>query len=206
MSSMTAQLAVGTPDRYHGGIRPTHVAWLSENDRPGWGLEHVWRDIYGDPFGQERAEDEEPLPWTETTTVWLPSAPENILQDGLLLIACHVLWGEEGCRELVEKLGVPELLDFYRLELEKMPPEPLADLRRRAREIDLDYTLVVTVLRGSSVLSQLPVLEDHSMGLEVCTPSYSRLRPRAWGGDLEVTGSLEPPPGAGHRYHALNIH
>jgi hypothetical protein len=32
MSSMTAQIAVGMPNRYHDGIRPTHVLWLREND------------------------------------------------------------------------------------------------------------------------------------------------------------------------------
>ena len=54
MSSMTAQIAVGHPDMYHGGIRPTHVVWLSENDRPGWILEETWRDLYGGQMGSPR--------------------------------------------------------------------------------------------------------------------------------------------------------
>jgi hypothetical protein len=106
---------------------------------------------------------------------------------------------------MVEKLGVPELLDFDRVHIEKLPAQPLAELRRRAMEIELDYKLAVTFLRGSSALSQLPVLEGYSMELEVCTVSYSRLR-GPWGGELEVHGSLDPPPGAGHRYHAVNIY
>src|SRR3954454_16060817 len=144
MGSITGQVQVGHRDPYHGGIYPTHLASLHENERPGWFLEPAWQ-------AREAAEHlradgtREPLNYAVDPVVWIPSAPENILEDGLLLIACHVLWGWERIDQL-EELGVPELLDFSRLELEKMPPEPLAELRKRARTIDLDYKLVVTVL------------------------------------------------------------
>lgn len=66
MASMTAQLVVGTPDRYHGGIYPRQIVWLSENSRPGWVLQpaHVGSsderyDVRGQP----------------ESTVWVPHRP-----------------------------------------------------------------------------------------------------------------------------------
>lgn len=183
------------------GYSPDAPAWLSENDSPG-------RAPYAEPA--QEAEDRETPSWTEERVVWIPSAPEHILEDGVLLIAVHVLWGEEAARDVVEELGVPELLDFDFLELEKMPKDALADLRTRCAEIDLDCKLVVTVLESSSVRGQLSALECYPMEFEVCTVSYSRLRPRRGGGEMRVRGSLtaswrddEPP---GHRYHDVNIH
>src|SRR5688500_16226564 len=89
MSSMTAQLGVGHPDTYHGGIAPTHIVWLSENSRPAWILQSVWRGFTSDP---DDAFDEADGPtWTDERTVWVPSGPESILEDGLLLIATHVV-------------------------------------------------------------------------------------------------------------------
>ena len=57
MSSMTAQIAVGMPDRYHGGIRPTHLIWLRENDIPALTLIEVDEAIY------EHVEPPEKAPW-----------------------------------------------------------------------------------------------------------------------------------------------
>src|SRR3954449_13211907 len=106
MGSITGQILVGHRHAYHGGIYPTHVASLYENDRPGWFLE---------PTGQTREAAErlgpdgtrEPLNYAVDPVVWIPSAPENILEDGLLLIACQVLWGRDQI-DRFEKLDVPE--------------------------------------------------------------------------------------------------
>ena len=88
-----------------------------------------------------------------------------------------------------------------------MPAKPLDELREASKEIDVDYKLVVTVLEGSSLRGQLPILEDYRCELEVCTVTYSRLRRGfAGSGPLEARGSLEPPPGSGHRYYELNIY
>ena len=68
MGTFTAQILVGTPDLYHGGIIPTHYLFLSENDRPAWILE--------DKSGSQNV-------------VWVPTI-EDILEDALLMIAVHV--------------------------------------------------------------------------------------------------------------------
>ena len=34
MATMTAQILVGNPHPYHGGINPTHKIYLSESSRP----------------------------------------------------------------------------------------------------------------------------------------------------------------------------
>lgn len=206
MSSMTAQIAVGQPDRYHGGIRPTHVLWLSENDRPGWILEETWRELYGEPSGALK--DQESPPWTQQSIRWVPSAPEHILEDGILLIAVHVLC-DEAVRELARKQA-PDLLESTWMDLSKLSGDMLAQLREQCLSIELDYKLVVTVLGGSSLEEQLPVLERYPMQVEVCTVTYSTV----WGGfvgpeEAEVRGSLTaswsregPMP---NRYRAVNL-
>src|SRR3954454_19258363 len=89
MGSMTAQLLVGQGHRYHDGIFATHVASLSENSRPSWLLEPTGRSLGGAPMdGVGEGEGPE---WTREPTIWVPSGPENILADGLLLLAVHVL-------------------------------------------------------------------------------------------------------------------
>ena len=204
MSSMTAQLVVGHADMYHGGIRPTHVAWLSENSRPGWVLQPVERDLYGQPTSE--FEDEEPPSWTEDRIVWVPSGPEHVLEDGILLIGVHVL-----CDEAVLELArerVPQLLEGDRQDLTKLPGDAVAELRERLLVSELNYKLLVTVLGGSTLEEQLPVLERYPMEVEVCTVGYSRLR-GTWSSDVQVRGSLTaswssagPTP---HRYRELNL-
>lgn len=202
MASMTAQILVGQPDMYHGGIYPTHVVSLYENSRPGWRLQPTGRDLGGSPVdntGEGRI-------LSIREVVWVPSGPEHILEDALLLVAIHVLWGADRAAPAVDDLGVPELLDEDFVDLTKIPTEALQELRGFVAAIDVDYKLVIAILEGSSVLAQLPVLERYPMQVEVCTVSYSRLRREmANSGPLVACGSLEPPPGADHRYYGLNI-
>ena len=203
---MTAQILVGHTDPYHGGIYPTHMLWLSENSRPAWLLEPTGRAVWGVPVN----ELEESPAWTKERTTWVPSGPDHILEDGILLIAVHVLRDEavlelvgERCPVLTE-LRVP--FQDMPVDLTRLPHDVLAELRHRCAQIDLEYKLVLTVLSESSVEAQLPVLERYPMQLEVCTVGYLR----AWGGfvarsDARVEGSLTPRPGAQHRYRDVNL-
>jgi hypothetical protein len=150
---MTAQLAVGTPHPNHDGIIPTHVAWLSENGRAGWLLEPTARGLWGT--------DES---WTQEEISWVPGGPEHILEDGLLLIAVHVL-------------------------RDKMPVEILVELRERCQHVDMGQKVVVTVLGGSSLEGQLPLLERYPMQVEVCTVTYSRTA-NQWNPARGIRGSL----------------
>ena len=207
MGSMTAQIMVGGSHRYHGSIFPTHTMSLTENSRPGWTLQATGRELSGAPSAGRP--DDNPPSWTVEPTIWVPSAPEQILEDGLLLLHVHVL-RDPAVLELVEK-ELPELAEVrvpFRdpaLDLTELPEAVLAELRDRCRASDTHCKLVVTVLVGSSLLAQLPILERYPFELEVCTVSYSRLTSAFGGPEPEVRGSLEPPPGADHRYYDLNL-
>lgn len=208
MASRTAQILIGHSDMYHGGIYPTHVMYLAENSRPVWLLEPVGRGLAG--TASDQPDDEEVPAWTTEAVAWVPSGPEHILEDGLLLLALHVL-RDENLLELAES-RLPELLKVgRRIDLTKMPKSGLDELRQRCTQIDLHYKLAVTVLEGSSIHGQLPVLERYPMEVEVCTVTYSRLaRGFAGSGKPEARGSLtagwpdDGPPD--HRYYEVNIH
>lgn len=81
--TFTAHIAIGAQNK--GGILPTHVAWLFENNRPVWMLEPTRLRLTGDSTYDDR-------PGTTKLIRWVPERPESILQDGLLLIGMHAFW------------------------------------------------------------------------------------------------------------------
>ena len=173
---MTAQLAVGSAHPNHGGIIPTQVAWLSENGRAAWTLSPTVR---GQWSGDES--------WVEHDIIWIPAAPDHILEDGLLLIAVHVL-RHETLRQLAHA-QLPDLIDGSLVDLGGIADDGLAELRECARHIEMGQKLVVTVLDGSSLASQLPALEGIAGQLEVCTVAYSRTF-SDWASEPIIRGSL----------------
>ena len=72
MAELTAQILVNG----------SYLLLLQENDRPNWQCIHL-------PRRGEREHDIRP------TITWIPSKPENIFKDGLLMIAIHCLADEE---------------------------------------------------------------------------------------------------------------
>ena len=72
MAELTAQILVNG----------SYLLLLQENDRPNWQCIHLSRR-------GEREHD------TRPTITWIPSKPENIFKDGLLMIAIHCLADEE---------------------------------------------------------------------------------------------------------------
>ncbi len=80
MATLTAQIIVGRAHPNHGGINPTHYLFFSENDRPAWVL------VPENVFGKRPLEMEK--------TVWIPTV-EHTLEDGLLMIALHILKDRE---------------------------------------------------------------------------------------------------------------
>ena len=86
---------------------------------------------------------------------------------------------------------LPSLLEDEWLDLTKLDQDMLDELRQQCSQTELNFKLVVTVLGGSSLEEQLPVLDRYPMQVEVCTVSYSRV----WGGfvgrhEAQVRGSL----------------
>jgi hypothetical protein len=204
MSSMTAQLSVGMPDQYHDGIRPTHALWLRENDQAAWTLIDVYSDIYGDPDPASDSSE----PWATEPVRWIGNQPEQILQNGFLILALHVFRDEVLIEETKQRL--PALLEPGYVDLWKLDPAALDDLHQLTMDTELPGKVVVTVLGGSSLEPQLPLLERFSTQLEVCTVTYSH----TWGGfmgqsEAEPAGSLTaswssdgPTP---HRYRDVNF-
>jgi len=163
MGTYTAQILVGRPHPNHGGLEPTHELFLSENDRPAWILR---------PLAGEGAE-----------IVWIPTV-EHTLEDALLQIACHVL-KDEG---LARALGDPG----ERLECHDLPESGRRELYGKCKALKWPCKLIISVFEGSTILSQLPVLADYGMDVEVCTPSFSRLS-SGWTEGVRTTGSLGRP-------------
>jgi hypothetical protein len=126
-------------------------------------------------------------PWTQEEISWVPAGPEHILEDGLLLIAVHVL--RDGDLLELTRAKLPELVRDSSVELEKLPADLLGELRERSRHINMGQKVVVTVLGGSSLEGQLPLLERYLMQLEVCTVTYSRTA-NQWSPALRTRGSL----------------
>ena len=79
MSTVTAQILVGHPDIYHGGIWPTHGLYLFENSRPSWVLVPLGLQLPAGP--------------AERLYTWLPG-PDRILEDGMLMIYLYALKDE----------------------------------------------------------------------------------------------------------------
>lgn len=163
MGTFTAQILVGRPHPNHGGLDPTHQLFLSENDRPAWILR---------PLGGEGAE-----------IVWIPTV-EHTLEDALLLVACQVLKDDSVARALG---GHAERLECY-----DVPESDRAELYAKCRALNWPCKLIISVFEGSTILSQLPVLSDYGMDIEVCTPRFSRVN-SGWTDGARTTGDLGRP-------------
>jgi hypothetical protein len=153
--------------------------WLYENSRPAW----ILKPFDPPPSGKE---DEVPE-WATEPVTWVPSHPEQILADGILLLACRVL-RDELVVDMAEEL-LSDLLFSDWVDLEKLDYGRLSTPRQDCQEIELDYKLVITILGSSSLESQLPVLEQYPMNVEVCTVTYSRLK-SVWNPEVRTHGSL----------------
>jgi hypothetical protein len=169
---MTAQIAVRMPDRFHDGLRPTHLVWLRENDVPGLTLIEVNHEIYEGPDTPRPAEVE----WAIRPVRWLGSRPDQLIQDAMLMICLHVFKTPEMVEEAAEI--APELLKAEWLAVYKTDQDALVELHEICMDAELPGKLAVTVLGGSSLEGQLPLLAEYWIQMEVCTVTYSH----TWGG------------------------
>lgn len=170
MATLTAQILVGTPHPNHGGIYPTHSLFLSENSRPAWILVEAYS---GNGFGNSRI-------------TWIP-APENILEDALLMIAIHVC-KDDGILELIKSSGTgieSDQVEMYSDTTESQRRQ----LYKKCREISEFPKIIISIFKGSSIERDLPVLENYTMDVEVCTPIYSRWYSH-WQNETRTEGSL----------------
>jgi hypothetical protein len=165
MATVTAYILVGTAHQNHGGICPAHQLLLSENSRPAWSL-------YTMHSAQPQA-------------VWIPTV-ENMLDDGLLMAGLLVVKDPA----LVAAAAAFRRNYADRAELfEDISEDDRHRLYELCRAIGPETKLVVTVLEGSSLASQLAVLRRYSLGVEVCQSIYRR-EYSAWSRAVEERGSL----------------
>ncbi|HDS63617.1 MAG TPA: hypothetical protein ENN52_05775 [Methanofollis liminatans] len=158
MGTITAQILVGSPHPYHDGLNLTHQLLLSENSRPAW--------ILSRPPGSM---EERPHHGQIT---WIPGDPHHILEDAFFMIAYHLIQ-DPTVRALAGKHFDGAGAEHLSLDT-AYTDDHLEEIRRCCREIEAWPKLVVSVFRQSSVLSQLAVIEDYPMAIEVCCPVYAR--------------------------------
>ncbi len=173
MATLTAQIIVGRAHPNHGGINPTHYLFFSENDRPAWVL------VPENVFGKRPLEMEK--------TVWIPTV-EHTLEDGLLMIALHILKDRE-IVNLTEEYFENKGIDRAKL-YEDIDKAQLEELRRKTRAVRGDYKIVITTLRDSLLEQQLTVLKHYKMDVEICVPVYSKTYSR-WENRTIIEGSLD---------------
>ena len=156
MAELTAQILVNG----------SYLLLLHENDRPAWQCIHL--SIRG-----EREHDIIP------TITWIPSKPENIFKDGLLMIAIHCLADEEiikraksMSKEIMNGFVTLSLTDEQLAELYAMNRKDSDTATRTAQSTD--GHLVITILaNGSGIEGELKELKHNGCGVEIAHSKWT---------------------------------
>ncbi|WKZ13379.1 MAG: hypothetical protein QY320_05250 [Gammaproteobacteria bacterium] len=173
MGTITAIALYGKGHPNHGGIMPVAELSLSENSRPTWIL--TPRDGQADGS----------LHPVCSTRVWIPSEPQHILEDGLLMLQLCLRCESD----LVQQAqGLIDLQATHQ-DLSAVDSYRLFALRDQARRRFWPAKLVLSVLSNSSLLNQLAVVEAWSPQFEILTPKWWR-RHTQWEVAPSVGGSL----------------
>ena len=151
MADLTAQILVNG----------SYLLLLLENDRPHWNCIHL--------------RYKEPRP----TITWIPSKPENILKDGLLMIAIHCLADEEiikraksMSKEIMNGFVTLSLTDEQLTELYAMNRKDSDTATRTAQSTD--GHLVITILaNGSGIEGELKELKHNGCGVEIAHSKWT---------------------------------
>ena len=151
MADLTAQILVNG----------SYLLLLLENDRPHWNCIHL--------------RYKEPRP----TITWIPSKPENIFKDGLLMIAIHCLADEEiikraksMSKEIMNGFVTLSLTDEQLAELYAMNRKDSDTATRTAQSTD--GHLVITILaNGSGIEGELKELKHNGCGVEIAHSKWT---------------------------------
>ncbi len=154
MATMTAQILIGSPHTYHGGINPTHKIYLSENSRPALILTR--EDIH-----EKGTKD------TFEKVTWIPTL-ENMLDDILLMVSFFILKDEYISQEL-SKIDVKKLnfLEMY----EDIDKETRLKLYKSNKEIIggyKDLKFIFSIFEGSSLISAINEVKLFKIEHELC--------------------------------------
>jgi hypothetical protein len=146
-ATCTAQIVLGGSMSGWGGpgvaIGPVRIMYLVEGQRAAWVPEPVAHNSQEGP----------PI-------TWIPSRPEQILADGLVMISALVD-EDPKIRELIRDRLTPAqaraLLGAEWSDLTELADECLEEIENSARKA-VHSKLVITVMNGSSVTGQLALL------------------------------------------------
>ena len=176
MSTCTTHILAGIGHPNDDGLLVHASLGLYENSRPSWQLDlrHPRPSHSGATPGPRR--------------IWLPSQPDRLLEDGLLMLALYV-WRQPAVRRQARDLPGFDLRE-PRQDLTQVDPAALAALHEVARCQPCPGKLAVMVLTGSSLRPQLPRLADWPLDAEVCTPQWWRIQ-NQWQATPRIGGSLE---------------
>jgi len=172
MATMTAQILIGRGHPNHDGINPTHYLFLSENGAPAWIL--VNENIFS--FNSNRSK-----------ITWIPTV-ENMLEDAILMIAVHVLKDHK----ISAMFNSFFENDEARIKLYDLQQTQRNELYQQCREHMEGPKLIISVFQDSSIINQLPVLNQYKMDVEICQPTYTRLY-SPWGGNIIEKGNAPKP-------------
>ena len=147
-------------------VNGSYLLLLQENDRPNWQCIALHRR-------GEREHD------TRPTITWIPSKPENILKDGLLMIAIHCLADEEiikraksMSKEIMNGFVTLSLTDEQLAELYAMNRKDSDTATRTAQSTD--GHLVITILaNGSGIEGELKELKHNGCGVEIAHSKWT---------------------------------
>jgi hypothetical protein len=191
-ASCTAQILVGGSTNYWGGagvgIGPDRNMYLVEGSRAAWVLEPVTHNSQANEI-----------------FTWIPSGPERLFADGLVMIAVLVDQDPD-MKEIIESRLKPEqaqaLLTSSNVDLTDMPDDVLGELQAAAPN-SIRSKLVITVMAGSSISGQVALLDRGSIEAELCTVSWARaIDPD---GKPVVAGKLPPDDPDAHRFYEVRI-
>jgi hypothetical protein len=154
LSTITAQILIGTEHPYHGGVNPTHYLFLSENDRAAWIL--VNENNTGENPDVERI-------------VWNPST-ENMFEDALFMINLYVeknktliAYLKENHKKInfnTDNISIPEILD-------KKDLEKIYDLNMDLLKKNKSLKLIISIFADSSLKDIVKSLNGSEIKCEI---------------------------------------
>ncbi len=156
MATITAQILVGEAHTWHGGIMNTSVVYLYENSRPAW--------VY-------RPDDKK-----VKNIYWVPTV-ENMLEDGLLLVAVHIWKNEDIIRALKASTGNDSL---QQLELYNLSKQDRDILYKKCKELENDGKFIISVFKESTLNGQTGVLKEYKVEHEICLSQASEKQTFVW--------------------------
>jgi len=160
MGTVTCIILIGHEHPFHGGIQPTHILELSENDVPCWTLMNYPRTEGAIGEGM----------------VW-ELILNHPLEEALLMITLYVI-KDDNVISLVKKIAKNDLFSkTYVSPYRDIGEENFKEIFKALEKVNYNgLKLVITVLPGSCVLNKVDAVENYNVKAEICLPRAIGLR------------------------------